>query len=630
MASKVCTIPRIIRSSVLVCSLCVLLFLALKIPAHACGLTESCGEMWVALHDVGQDTAFFDRGGQPLRLSDVRAGNRLTANREIDVFAHLADCCESTFSLKQGQSVVVAELRTISISHSCQPEDRSRGARHRKEKFCFDGEQLWMRIQSLNEQIEATNTDELRRRMSLWLSKDQAFRCGAVEPSFPSKNDYPPSANNSTCDDGDSVFFNGLLCTVGEQIGCSTVRRSQSLGAGPNFGRWWRAPTKIGTPENQGGQTSLSTDLALGIIAYIAEKRDREGFRNWINWIHKNPRCVNCVPPGSQRYCEADLCALKPIDCLMLNRLADVLGEPTVCTLLDLLPSIPLPADFDHKFEKLQEDVNAALNKYAHGLPVPPIPDFHSLYQGAAQVYAKSFQALSNLAKNAGIAPLLPAHLAAVMTDINSKVNDNPHLAAVEVFLLEKRLGYESPLLADAAKAILATNPKNPFFIYIAKGRSDPEFAEQILKKCPANKTDSPRFQWAWERAENEMAWTQTMFWDCVFIADLYSTEVPNLPKQPFSNSIDPLIEQAIHDAQAAAKITQDLFEQMQELIKKLEKLPSPDALGCVADASSCEEKFKSCLESPGSCLPSPPNGPPHGKDLPGPVGKICENNWCP
>jgi hypothetical protein len=293
----------------------------------------------------------------------------------------------------------------------------------------------------------------------------------------------------------------------------------------------------------------------------------------------------------------------------LLNRLADFLGEPTVCSLLDVLPNFPLPADFDQKFQKLQTDLKAAVNKYApRGLPAPPVPDFDSLYRSAAKLYAQAFQAFSNLARNIGVGPLFPGQAAAAMTDINSLVNDNPHLAAVEIFLLTKKFGYDSPLLKDAAKNVLKANPKNPFFIYLANGRSDANFAEQILQKCPSTKTDNPRFQWAWERPESEIAWTKTMFWDCVFITDLYLTDIPNLPTEPFSTTLDPVTQQAIQDSMMAAQTIQDLFKQIQGMIDALDKLPPPDPVACVADISSCTTKMKNCIDNPSSCLPKPPS----------------------
>jgi hypothetical protein len=72
--------------------------------------------MWVAAQDVGKETAFFDRDGQSLRASDVQIGNSLTANRDINVRAHPADWKKSTFTLKRGQTVVVADLKTLPIS----------------------------------------------------------------------------------------------------------------------------------------------------------------------------------------------------------------------------------------------------------------------------------------------------------------------------------------------------------------------------------------------------------------------------------------------------------------------------------------------------------------------------------
>jgi hypothetical protein len=100
----------------LVAFLATISFSAEYYPAAACSLSESCGEMWVAAQDVGKEIAFFEKDDRSLKAAEVQIGNVLTANRDINVRSRPANWRNSLFTLKKGQPVVVAELRTLSIS----------------------------------------------------------------------------------------------------------------------------------------------------------------------------------------------------------------------------------------------------------------------------------------------------------------------------------------------------------------------------------------------------------------------------------------------------------------------------------------------------------------------------------
>jgi hypothetical protein len=66
----------------------------------------------------------------------------------------------------------------------------------------------------------------------------------------------------------------------------------------------------------------------------------------------------------------------------------------------------------------------------------------------------------------------------------------------------------------DDAAAILALKQReNPFLEYVAHGSTDRMLA-QILAKCPAPENDPPhaRFQWAWERADDEQPFSLDLF----------------------------------------------------------------------------------------------------------------------
>jgi hypothetical protein len=97
------------------------------------------------------------------------------------------------------------------------------------------------------------------------------------------------------------------------------------------------------------------------------------------------------------------------------------------------------------------------------------------------------------------------------------------HKVGVQIYLLQ-RLGLDSSDLQKAAEHLHTVSPGNPFFIYLAKGPSA-EVANPILrlKRCPAVNGPQPvkRSQWAWERSEKDEAWTDSSYWDCIFIAKL-------------------------------------------------------------------------------------------------------------
>lgn len=128
-----------------------------------------------------------------------------------------------------------------------------------------------------------------------------------------------PSKEN--CDDGDSVIFNGLLCLVGEDAGCATVRASQDAD-----GRFWRSPRR--NPGNLGEPKSFSRDQTLGVLLYLVRTQDRDAALRWQNWIYdnrycsiKNPLSGGCSVYG-YRVCRDDneICDLRPATWALFER----------------------------------------------------------------------------------------------------------------------------------------------------------------------------------------------------------------------------------------------------------------------------------------------------------------------
>jgi hypothetical protein len=453
----------------------------------------------------------------------------------------------------------------------------------------------------------------VRDRMTLWES--EAFHCNAVSPSFPSKSDHVPSANNPECDDGDASFYDGLLCASGDDRGCDAVRRSQK------DGRWWRSPAKIATPEGRGGQTSLSNDLALGIIVYLAKMKDAAAYRRWIGWIHDNPRCASCVFPGALRYCQSDLCAFTAIDCGLLDRLGAFLGEQEpVCGPLSLLPGIPLTEDYKKEFESILDGLSLLT------VGSLPIPSFRAQFDQLSGDYADAVQKAEDVYRKVGIEIPSPLVVTEIMANINARVDENPHLAAVELFFLKYQLRFGGQLLEDASEKLLARNRDNPFFIYVARGNSDPHMLEVIFNKCPAEKTDVRRYQWAWEREEANHAWTESMMWDCIFITRLWQTGPPS-PIHDLG-SVDDAWKNALGVIDQVKKKIEGQFDHMRSIIK--------DPKRCVTDLNQCMPFVGDCLETPSKCVP--PSVEKCAKDavscvistLPAPPFDYCAHNPCP
>jgi hypothetical protein len=97
-------------------------------PLYACSLAEDCGDKWVALQEVGEDTSLFNRDSKPVLASDVKVGDILTAKGEIHVRTSPANWAHSSFSLRKSERVLVAALQSLPAKH---------GRR-----------QLWVRIRS--------------------------------------------------------------------------------------------------------------------------------------------------------------------------------------------------------------------------------------------------------------------------------------------------------------------------------------------------------------------------------------------------------------------------------------------------------------------------------------------------
>jgi hypothetical protein len=92
------------------------------------------------------------------------------------------------------------------------------------------------------------------------------------------------------------------------------------------------------------------------------------------------------------------------------------------------------------------------------------------------------------------------------------------HLVAVELRLRQLTNNFTSAL-QQAANNVLQRQPNNPFYEYVAHGKTT-RAAQLALDKCPHNKP-AHADQWAWQRDETEQAWLESCGWDCIFVMNL-------------------------------------------------------------------------------------------------------------
>jgi hypothetical protein len=274
----------------------------------------------------------------------------------------------------------------------------------------------------------------------------------------------------SECEDGDMTLFNALLCYSRIEEGCAAVQLAQNT----ITGQWYRSPRLRQFPRLH-SVNSFSPDQALGVMLWVAHAPSPDNlqrFRWWLDWIGRNQRCVSegCATRAA-RFCpdddidgsqEAVLgCTLKPIDFALLGQIVN-----------------------HFKITVSDSNLRAALSRAA--------PNALALVVANAQFNRPGF----------------PQHLAAVS------------------LLLLKTMGFKDPALGAAVKLIADSQPLNPFFAWLQYGPTQ-QVAQLVLQECPASQDQVPpetnRFQWAWQRQDDEQAWKQTMLWDCRFIASLLS-----------------------------------------------------------------------------------------------------------
>ena len=406
---------------------------------------------------------------------------------------------------------------------------------------------------------QAVSPAELNTRMDYWVTK--LPYCKYQEGSFPSKDN---------CVDGDSVPLNGLSCAAGEgQPGifgqlaaqaCDAVKRSQ----GTKSGMWYRSPKKRYEIEHHLATTdekASSNDSAQGVWAYIAQKKDVDAFRRWTGWMSDHKQLG--IWPA---YCLDVKCSFNVSDCPMLDRLAVYLGQGNA--LCDLPPNISA----DAPIKVLQANLDGTVKL------IYKLPGAHAFDGQINALKASINAALSEAIKLAQKADdakekletltRVTMHQAEFLNYVSSYLNsDGPPRqdVAYAAYLLKKYGGFTTPDVAHAMDVITGKEPENAFFQYVKAGPSD-TMLKQILfingiQKCPPKgEKDHPRTSWIWEsvdrqtKAGQKQPWEETMYWDCVFVGNLYKSgpikgfNVPGLPGyQQASQQAEQQLQNAIN-----------------------------------------------------------------------------------
>jgi hypothetical protein len=413
----------------------------------------------------------------------------------------------------------------------------------------------------------ADGVAELNRRIDYWRARLPFCNWPGIA-SYPSKYDADVLYDDldplkGQCNDGDGVIFNGVLCVSGDDRGCDAVKRSQ----GPN-GQFWRSPRKVGGALS-GNETGFSPDHVLGVWAYVAQKRDGEAFRNWINWIDGQPR---------PRVCEDDKCTFGPSDCPMLDMLALLVHESNkVCDpqhkVLDATKKLvtDLQANFNDAIARLYKIPGSDILR-------PVVEPLKLSFNSSLDVARKASDKSEELRIQAATYARALSGAPSLIVAINALVNEPGPAqwdAAVEVLLMKKFVGLNVPGFNDAASILALKQRENPFFEYVAHGPTDRMF-NQIFAKCPAPENDPPhaRFQWAWERVDDEQPppWKQTMYWDCLAVANLYKNGLPDAQGLS-APDLTGAIKQAADAVASATAAVQSIIGSIEGLIKDCEKL---------------------------------------------------------
>lgn len=226
------------------------------------------------------------------------------------------------------------------------------------------------------------------------------------------------------------------------------------------YGQFWRSPRR--NPGNLGEDSSFSRDQTLGVLLYLVKTRDTGAAIRWMDWIEDNKYCSLKNPLGG--------------NCILtLYRVCRDADKET-CTMTPALWGLT---------RKVWDYLGLGTTK--------PMRDFN----------------------NADVSDL------ELSTAGSEKPGYRLHLKAVSTFI-RLVLGESVSRSKTIAGTLYSRQNANPFFQLLAEGNSA-EVESKLLALCPkpGDRLDYIRHQWSWERDQADQAWTLSMGWDCIFMANL-------------------------------------------------------------------------------------------------------------
>lgn len=301
------------------------------------------------------------------------------------------------------------------------------------------------------------------------------------------------SPSSEDCEDGDMTLFSGLLCSVGEEVGCAAVKAAQD-----GTGRWHRSPRLRNDPSLK-PTNSFSWDMALGVQLYAIKTNDSESFERWLAWVERSRPCISespelsgqtyCLIRGWPRFCTDDTekgCTAKPQNLATLAIVAEELGATLPEPFVE-----PVPGGLDGAVLRLLQREAAESN------------------------------AMFSLKTLLPSAETLQPDVLMIDSAINRE-GYSRHLAGVENMLLRAVMP-DNQKLAIAAKILASRELNNPFLQYLDSGAS-PRAVARATELAPKSREELPEAMedWTWQRAESDETWQRSNLWDFIFIARLF------------------------------------------------------------------------------------------------------------
>lgn len=369
--------------------------------------------------------------------------------------------------------------------------------------------------------------------LNVW--RKHAYLCAAHPAgSFvasPSKTTVTTQENfpAAECNDGDQTLFNGLLCAVGERIGCDAVRDAQ----GAN-GRWFRSPARRWLWDHacysriQEGSSAFlgrcaqgfSPDMVLGMYAFVLATGDKAALERWLGWVDttiddtrvckvSDPK--DCIAVPWPRVCTADLgfhhpdmsptqlagyllptCSLRPWDALDMVTVTRAMGAT-------------VPARLALWMESQRVLMDTVMP--GHQLLFSSYEAAHfPLHLDAVRVLLRMLivnPTLSTSSLPAMPVAVQPQHLAGAL------INQDQTIAWINA----------------NAVIIAARDRANPFYQVLAHGPT-PAVRDLLLARCPTpsmSAASADHSTWLWEKESSFDNAASSMRWDCIFVGHLYN-----------------------------------------------------------------------------------------------------------